>query len=338
MKRIFITGATGLLGSHLAAVLLAKGHSIRLSKRANSDTSAISKLAEIYSLSSRHLNEIEWVDCDLRRIHQVEKALEDVHVIFHCGAMVSFWRRQHEEMYDVNVNGTANLINAALDAGVEYFGHVSSIAALGRAESGAGISEDNQWTESKYNTAYAKTKYLSELEVWRGMAEGLNAGIINPGVILGEGNWDTGSLKIVKSAARGFPFYPAGKNGYVDVQDCVKALLLLWEQIVSGERFILVEGSYNLRDVLSKLAIEFGKKGPYIKVPSWLSVAAAHGIQFWSNVVSRREPFLSPETAANSDAEFIYENKKIKLLSGFNFNRMDGTISRIAKYYRAHQI
>ena len=164
------------------------------------------------------------MQCDLLDIYEVEEAMQGITDVYHCAAIVSFQPADKEKMLHFNVESTANIVNEALEQDIRKLVFVSSVAALGRSEVTKEITEEEQWEESKYNSRYGLSKHMAEMEVWRGIGEGLNAVIVNPGIILGEGNWDEGSARLMKVVYKEFPFYTQGINGWVDVKDVVKAM------------------------------------------------------------------------------------------------------------------
>ena len=176
-KRILVTGATGFLGAYLLRQLVTQGHAIRALRRANSPMHLVEDIADL----------VEWVEADILDIVALETAFEGVTHVYHCAAMVSFHPRDVDRMMKINVEGTANIVNLSLSFGVQKLVHVSSIAAVGRSKERPQLDESSKWTTSKLNTNYAISKYMGEQEVWRGHAEGLAVGIVNPAIILGSG-------------------------------------------------------------------------------------------------------------------------------------------------------
>jgi dihydroflavonol-4-reductase len=162
-----------------------------------------------------------------------------VEQVYHCAAIVTFNSRRRQEMFKINIEGTANVVNAALDAGIKKMVYVSSVAALGRIREEGPINETMNWTEETSNSAYGQSKYLAEMQVWRGIGEGLNAVMVNPVIILGPGDWNSGSSQIFKTAYDEFPWYTDGSTGFVDVRDVAKAMIELMNSNVTAERFIL---------------------------------------------------------------------------------------------------
>jgi len=225
---ILVTGGTGLVGSHLLLTLVRRGLHVKALKRKNSDIEVVRKFFLWNSSPEDDLfRRIEWIEGDILDYYSLEAILKNADIIYHCAAVVSFDRRQRSGIIHNNVEGTANLINAALTCGVKRFCHVSSIAALGKNRDGSAVTEDTGWIPSIKNSGYSESKFYSEAEVWRGIEEGLDAVIVNPSVIIGPGNWNTGGCRFFPMIYKGLRFYASGESGYVDVRDVAEAIVML---------------------------------------------------------------------------------------------------------------
>ncbi|GAB4416723.1 MAG: SDR family oxidoreductase [Bacteroidia bacterium] len=253
---ILLTGATGFLGRHIADELLAGGYEVRLLVRD----------AETRSLPWGSL--VEVVDGDLLDVVALGDAVQGVEAVVHAGALVSFRKRDRDLLLAVNVTGTANLVDACLEAGVPRLIHISSIGALGRQSDGAPITERTPWQDKQVVSTYALSKRKAEREVLRGVAEGLWAAILNPALILGPGDWRQGTPRIFAMVQRGLRFYNSGGTGLVAARDVARACLhLLHADTPAGERFILSAESLTYRELLAMIATELGKTPPAYKLP-----------------------------------------------------------------------
>ena len=222
---ILVTGGTGLLGSHLLLELARSGKNVRALKRKSSNISQVRKVFLYYVQNADELlQNIEWFEGDLLDFGSIEDSLEGVKEIYHAGAVVSFYPSDHKSMLKVNIEGTANLVNLALEKAISKFCYVSSVSTLGRADNLGLTDEETYWKASNKNSQYAISKYGAEREVWRGIEEGLNAVIVNPSVILGPGDWKSGSPAFFSRIGKGLKFYTSGINGFVDVRDVSKAM------------------------------------------------------------------------------------------------------------------
>ena len=205
--------------------------------------------------------------------------------------------------------------------------HVSSVAALGRIGNNVTINETMNWTEEMSNSNYSKSKYLSELEVWRGIGEGLNAVIVNPTIILGAGNWQSGSSQIFKSIYNEFPWYSEGTNGFVDVRDVAKAMIQLMESNISAQRFILNAENKTYKDLFALIANAFGKKNPYKKVTPLLAKTVWR-LEAIKSLFTGKKPLVTKETSETALRITRFDNSKLlKYLPDFKYNTIEKTIS-----------
>lgn len=314
-----ITGATGLVGSHLMVQMSNKKMAIRAMRRENSDLTLVRKVFEMYALHpEEQLKSIEWVVADLTDIMVLEELLEGVDEVYHCAAVVSFHPSKQREMILTNVKGTSNLVNALLHKGNIALCHVSSIAALGRSENSEPITEQNLWKNSDSNSTYSVSKYAAEREVWRGVAEGLNAVIVNPSVILGPGNWHTGSSELFLLVWKGLKFYTNGTTGYVDVRDVAKAMLMLMEEKKFGQRYILSSENVSFKQFFTWIAHGLHKSPPNIDVKHWMAEIAWR-LMALKGFITRQTPAITRETARTSLNKKSYSTQKLSEAIGFEF-------------------
>ncbi len=323
---ILVTGGTGFLGAYIIKELVENGYSIRAIRRSNQIPNFID-----YKI----LAKVEWVDADMLDVVSLAEAFKGVTQVIHSAAVVSFVKSERKKMYSVNIDGTANMINLSIENNIKKFVHISSIAALGRTESGDFVNEEKKWVENKLNTHYAITKYKSELEVWRGMGEGLNAVILNPSTILGFGNWNSGSCFIFKNAYNSFPWFTDGVNGFVDVEDVAKATVALMKSDISEQRFIINGDNWPFKKIFSTMAAHFGKKPPSIKAPKFIS-GIAWRLEAIKSFITGQRSLLTKESAKIAHSKTYFENKKLlAALPEFSFTTMEKTIENACKKYLA---
>lgn len=327
---ILVTGATGFLGSHLCASLLEKGYDIRACRR---ETSSMTEFETILKIRLGDKwpalqNKVEWAYAEVNDYESLRDAMEGVKAVFHVAAIVSFWSRRKNEMFRVNVEGTANVVNAALETGVPYLIHSSSIAALGRDGKTENIDETSEWIESRLNSAYAISKHLAEMEVWRGREEGLKASMVNPGVILGEGNWDKGSCRLLYTVLEGKPFYTSSTNGYVDVLDVAEAMIQIYEREIDGERFVLVGESLPSRNVFTLGASLHNRPEPRWEVKPWMLEIAWRllAVPAW---FSGKEPMITRDTAKTATHHYTYSSEKAQKELGIQFSGVEAILKRV---------
>jgi nucleoside-diphosphate-sugar epimerase len=311
---VLVTGGAGLLGKELIVQLLAQGKQVR----------AIYNKTPLPDFNSGN---IEQFQTNILDVAGLEEAMQDVEQVYHCAAIVTFNPKRKQEMFKINIEGTANMVNIALDAGVKKMVHVSSVAALGRMRENEMINETMNWTEETSNSNYGQSKYLAEMEVWRGIGEGLNAVMVNPTIILGAGDWNGGSSKIFQSAYNEFPWYTDGTTGFVDVKDVAKAMIALMESNVSAQRFIVSAENKTYREVFNLMAAAFGKKAPHKKVSPLISKIVWR-LEALKSMFTKDDPLLTKETAATAMAKVNFDNSKLKqFLSGFTYRPLEETIN-----------
>jgi nucleoside-diphosphate-sugar epimerase len=273
------------------------------------------------------------VEGDVLDVISLEEAMNDVENVIHCAAIISFFRKDKKAMYKINIEGTANMVNIALEKKIKRFVHISSVAAIGRVAGSGHVNEERKWEENKTNTQYAFSKHHSELEVWRGIAEGLNAVILNPSTVLGFGDWNASSCRIFKTVYDEFAWYPTGVNGFVDVEDVAKATVLLMESDIHAERFLVNGDNWSFQQLFNTIADNFKKKYPYRKA-SPLMGQIAWRLEKIKSFFTGTRPLLTKETAAVSYSKTYFDNQKIlKALPGFSFTPLEQSIQKACKKY-----
>lgn len=315
-----VTGASGLTGRHLVRYLSQQGERVRALYHTNAPDDELQDLPGV-----------EWVQCDLLDIFAIEEVIEGVNEIYHCAGIVSFQAKDKERVLHFNIEATANIVNAALDHGVRKLVYMSSVAALGRRTEEKEITEEEQWEESKYNSVYALSKHLAEMEVWRGAGEGLGVAVVNPGIILGEGNWDAnGSSSLLKVVHKEFPYYTQGVNGWVDVQDVVRAVYLLMKSERKEERYILCAGNFSYKEIFTLMAAAMDRKPPRIKAGKLMS-AIVWRLSVLKSALTGKPSTITKETARTAQKAVYYNNRKfINHFPDFVYTPLKDTINRIS--------
>lgn len=281
------------------------------------------------------LQKVEWVEGDILDVVSLADAMQGVDTVIHSAAIVSFSKAERSKMYQVNVEGTKNVVNTALENNVRRMVYISSVAAIGRKLTGAMVDESAKWEDNKTSTHYAISKFHAELEVWRGFSEGLQGVILNPATVLGYGNWDQGSCGLFKSAHNEFKWYTKGINGFADVEDVARAAIELMKSNISEERFIICNDNWPFRKLFDTMADRFGKKRPYKEATPFLS-AIAWRVEKIKSLLSGKKPLLTKESAkvANSFTQFS-NAKLLKALPSFSYRPLEETIkSACEKYMR----
>lgn len=312
---ILITGASGVLGSQIVRELLNTNKLVRAIKRKASNlrwTQDINK-------------NIDWVEANMLDIMSLDKAFAGVSHVIHCAAIVSFDNSNDAQMHEVNVEGTKNILALSQKHNIEKFIYISSVAALGRFSNSEIITEDAKWESSNLNTAYAQTKYLAELEVWRAQEEGLPTIILNPSVIIGPGDLGSSSLNLFKHIKNGNPLYPIGAINYVDARDVANIVCQFLSNSDQGERFILNAGLVSYKSFFNLISKQMNKKAPFLKVNPPLAIFAAsilRSVRFLTGIKSN----ITKEAVLLSQLAILFSAKKVEIRLGYKFRSFEDSI------------
>jgi len=324
LNKVLVTGGTGFIGAYIIKELVDKGYPVRAIRRSN-------KLP--FFISPDILNKVEWVTGDVLDVISLNEAMQGIDTVIHSAAVVSFDKKERKQMYNTNVDGTANVVNLSLENEIKKLVHISSISALGRTATGEKVNEEKKWLNSKLNSHYGISKNKAEMEVWRGMGEGLDAVIINPSTVLGFGNWHDSSCAIFKNAYKGFPWYTKGVNGFVAVEDVAKITVLLMESNISEERFIINHENWEFRKLFDVIADGFRKKHPKWEATPFLS-SIAWRMEKIKSFLKNAKPLLTKETARIALSKTYWQNDKIlKALPEFSFMALESSITKACKNY-----
>lgn len=317
---VVITGATGLLGSHLACFLKGKGYTVTCLEH-NSPRDLFGKIASLYSFSSK---DFIWHTADILDTDSLLNAFVGADAVFHCAALVSYKPKDTRRVMEINAEGTRNCCNACLKAKVPALIFASSIAALGRKAGENRITENEEWTDSAYNSAYGISKHLAELELYRAAEEGLSIGIVNPGVILGAGDGHTSSNTIFHLLSKGTIIYPIGRNGFVGVKDVCNAMWMILDQKKFNKRYLMVSENWYFKDVLQFAADCMHVRRPRIALKGVLLKSAIMAAKFCAFF---RLPFPFPaQGLLSTSTDSCYFPQNISDLSGFVFTPISEVI------------
>lgn len=326
---ILVTGGTGLLGSYLIFELL-KTESLIVATK--SEKSNIAQLQHIFEKNNKSFKDfkdrIAWREIDLLDYDSVFDALNGVNRVYHCAAIVSYNPSEMEIMYKINVNGTANIVNACIEKKIEKLCYVSSIASLGSKKDDTLIDENTFWENNENSSNYSKSKYRAEMEVWRGIAEGLNAVIVNPSVILGTSIRKNGSSEVFNYVKGGRCFYTNGTTGFVYAKDVSEIMILLMNSEITGERFILSSENISWKLLFELIAIH-KKINIRFKYASPILTAFAWRFAYVLGLLSGKNPFITKETARTSHKKLKYSNDKVCKILNFEFDKIDNSIKDI---------
>lgn len=316
---ILVTGATGFLGAELIHQLTRQGLKLRALKRERSVVPAL----------IRDNTLIEWAIADINDLSALEDAFEDIDQVYHCAALVSFDPKDKTELLRVNIEGTSNVVNLCMAFGARLV-HVSSVAALGNAKKGALITEKDFWEYDVKAHAYAISKYEGEMEVWRGIAEGLDAVIVNPSVIIGVSTGFEGSGAIFKLVKDGLSFYTGGATGIVDVADVAKSMTVLMDSGETSERFTISSENYHYKHFFKEIAAGYGVKAPAKQAKPWMMAIAWRAAKL-ASLFTGKPATLTRDAARSSLNESLYSNEKIKKTIAIEFKPVKQSIEEICR-------
>ena len=327
--RNLVTGATGLVGMHVVLDLLINNEDVKATYTKKSNFDFINNLFSFYNKKNL-LKKIEWVEMDIEDVTKIYHEINNIDHIFHCAAIVSFSKKQRKKMQNINIKGTANIVNACLENKVKKLGFISSVAAIGRKGNNS-YSEKNIWVKSSDNSYYAISKHKAENEIWRGIQEGLNAVIINPGIIIGPSNWHRSSTSLFKKIYSGLSYFPKGSNGFVDVRDVSRSIIELVNSSISAERYIVVSENLSYQSVFKIIAENLKVKAPH-KIATKNLLSLAWRLEAVKCFLTRKNPQITRETVKTSIQKNNYQNDKIKKQIGYKFNSIENAIENTAKF------
>ena len=330
---ILVTGGTGLVGSHLLLQLVQDHDKIRAIRRSTSNIEHVRHIFSLYKEDAEKLFEkIEWIEADMEDIESLQNAFAGIRFVYHCAATVSFDPWERYEMIRNNVEGTANLVNVSLENKIEKLCYVSSTASLGSAPEGDFITENMIWNSSKSRSSYSISKFKSEMEVWRGIAEGLKAVIVNPSIIIGPGDWERSSSRLFMVVWKGMKYYTDGVTGYVDIRDVVTAMIRLMEADVAGERFTVSSENLSYMQVLKMIAERLGKKPPTLRASPFL-ISIAWKLDWLNQLITGKKRTITREAVLASCQKSYFSNKKIKKATGLEFKAILDSIEDTSRFF-----
>lgn len=326
---IFVTGGTGLVGSHLLVELVQKNEHITAIYRNPEKINTVQKLFEYYlgDQAAVFFKKICWERCDILDIPRLSELLTGHEFVYHCAAIVSFKRRDFSKMMKVNREGTANLVNISLDLDVKHFCYVSSTAAVGDKDIPPNelVDESGKWIMTDETSGYSVSKYSAEKEVWRGIEEGLNAVIVNPSVVIGAGDWEESSMVIFNTIDKGLRFYAPGANAFVDARDVANIMVSLVEKKITAERFLCIGENASFLTLFTSIAKQLNKKPPKYKVSPFLMGIAWRVSVFWS-AITFSSPTVTKSSALSAFSVKKFSNKKVVNTLNYQFYTLEESV------------
>ncbi len=312
---VAVTGASGLLGRHIVEKLVAEG---------------VAVLALVRDPQTAFAKSVIVRQIDILDPFTIQTALEGATAVIHAAGFVSFNPRRRKEIMDVNVGGTRNVVDVCLHLGIKNLVHISSVSALGR-KSGEIVTEDHSWTGLDASD-YATSKYLAELEVYRGAEEGLTVGLINPSVILSGSQSHRSSATLFDYVWAENRFYTDGHLNYVDARDVSDVVYELLTQPRSGERFILTGGTIHYGEFFARLAKQWNKRAPTIRISSSLVFLFGLGEELRSFIL-RKEPQVTRQSAMMTVRNYSYSTEKAQRVLNTRFRTIEESISWCCTQY-----
>jgi dihydroflavonol-4-reductase len=329
-----VTGATGILGSHVVLNLLRNNQPVIACKQKGSDIKKTERLFSYYVKDYKILFEkITWKELDILDVFSIEEVLEDVTNVYHCAGFVSFNSKDRKKLFDINEKGTRNMVNSCLHKKIQALCYVSSVATINNLDYPLTLTEEVFWKKSGHESDYAISKYNAEREVWRGIEEGLNAVIVNPGVILSPGFWDQSSSRMFSTCYKGNIFYTNGMAGYIAGSDVARVMVELVSKKLFSNRYILVEDNYTFHNILSHIQTNFNKRAPYINTSGILLKLGQFLEGIWS-FFTGKDRILTPALINAAHNKQVYSNDKVKAVLATDFEPTHKIIEEICRYHR----
>jgi dihydroflavonol-4-reductase len=324
---IFITGGSGLIGSFLIEHFLEQGMAIKALYR------------QTIPAHLTQAPQIEWIKGDIADGFLLREIIGQVNQVYHCAGLVSYAPQDADLLQEINVTGTINVVDACLEHPQVRLCHLSSVAAIGGTKGQTLLTEEAKWEAAGEHSLYGSSKYLGELEVWRGMAEGLQAFIVNPSVVLAPArDWGRSSAQLFKYVADEQRYYTGGQANFVDVRDVVTCMTALMEDPGAlGQRYILNAGPLTYQQFFEQVAACFGKKAPSLKVPDLLT-ALIWRAEYLRAFFTGQRPLITKDTANIATKSHVYSSEKVKKRVPGVFRPLEETIAWCCQVLKKRQL
>ncbi|RRQ50370.1 NAD-dependent epimerase/dehydratase family protein [Maribacter algicola] len=329
---VLVTGGTGLVGSHLLLRLVLSKVKVRAIYRSVEKLGDVKKVFSYYEEAPETIfNQIEWVKGDILDVPSLESAFLDIEQVYHAAALISFDTRDFKKLRKVNVEGTANIVNMCIHHKIRKLCYVSTIGTIGRSIGGKEATESNDWNELHTNV-YALTKYSAEMEVWRGSQENLDVVIVNPGVILGPGFWNSGSGKLFTTVNEGYSYYPPGGTGFVSVTDVVSVMTLLMASTIKNDRFILVSENLTYKEIMTSISHILGRKPPKKELKKW-QLEIGRYFDFLKTLFTGKPRTLTKNSVYSLLHPETYNSEKVRTVLNISFEPLEASIAFTSKKF-----
>ena len=324
--KALVTGGTGFVGSHLVRRLLERNVEVRCLVRASSRLDNLDDLP------------VEFATGDLRDVESIKQAVRGTRIVYHCAADYRLWCKDPREMYESNVNGSRNVMQAAFDEGIERVVYTSTVGALGLNDDGTPADEATPVSVDDMIGHYKRSKFLAEAEVREWAARGLPVVIVNPSTPVGELDIKpTPTGKIIVDFLKGkmFGYVDTGMN-LIDVRDCAEGHILAAERGRVGQRYILGGANLTLKEMFDALARVTNIPSPRMQVPHWVAETYARLENFWAINVARRAPDVPVESVRMSRHRMWFDSSKAERELGLPQHPIEQALARAVEWFKAH--
>ncbi|WP_299553585.1 NAD-dependent epimerase/dehydratase family protein [Seonamhaeicola sp.] len=330
---ILVTGGTGLVGAHLLFKLISDGEKVKAIYRNEKKLNNVKNVFSCYTEDFQtYYNKVDWVKADIIDIPALTEAFEGIDYVYHCAAFVSFEPDKYHLLRKTNIEGTANVVNLCCAFNIKKLCYVSSIATLGMTLNNEPITEETIWNPEADNSVYGITKYGAEMEVWRATQEGLDAVIVNPGVILGAGIWRYGSGSLFKRARNGLKHYTTGTVGLVSIDDVVTIMIRLMKSTIKNERFVLVAENWTYKQFLQALAVSVNADLPK-KLAKASLLKFAWKLDWLKTKLTGKRRRLTKHIVKSLSTEKDYNSDKVKNTLNYAFKPIDNSIKEVGAIF-----
>ena len=333
---ILVTGGTGLVGSHLLLDLLKAGNNVRAIYRKSSNLLVVKKVFSFYLSSEEtelYFNRIDWQEADINDISALTEAFKGITSVYHSAALISFDPSDEKALRKVNIEGTANIVNFCVYGGIKKLCFISSIATMDLTPGEKEISENFTWHQDQNHSDYAISKHGAEIEVWRGAQEGIPCIILNPGIVIGPGFWESGSGQIFNRIHAGLKYHFPKTTGFVGVQDVARAAICAMESSIKNEQYIVVAENLEFKKVLEMIAESIQKPAPKKPLKPWM-VFIGWIYQYSAGILFGKKRQIAKKDVKALFAHTFYSNQKLVSEFNFRFTPVQESIRQTGKIFR----
>ena len=315
---ILVTGGSGILGVYVIRHLLGLGY----------DRITGTYRSALDDVPPSLRDTVNWVPLDLPDKEAAFDVVAGKQWVVHAAGLVSYFRRDKHRLLAINRQGTADMVDAALAHGIRHFVYVGSIAALGKDPDQPVLNEETDWLENELSTPYGRSKYLGELEAWRGAAEGMPVSVVLPAIILGTGRADRSSMQLCGQVSRNAGWAPGGESGFVDVRDVADFIGRLLRLEKSGDRWVLSAGQLRYKDLFTRLSRQMGYTTTYRVAPEWLVAL------IYSRLKGLAGKGISLQMIRQLYSHFKCDASKCLDFDGFTYRSLDSTLVDLGLYLK----